>query len=563
MNVLYDRDHYKLALAQINTCRQLIDNVAKDYVRLMKYGDSLYRCKQLKRAALGRMCTIMKRQGPSLQYLEQVRQHLSRLPSIDPNTRTLILCGFPNVGKSSFMNKVTRADVDVQPYAFTTKSLFVGHFDYRYVRWQVIDTPGILDHPLEDRNTIEMQSVTAMAHLRAAILYVFDLSETCGYNLFQQVNLYNNIKALFANKPVVLVFNKVDITRFEELPQEKQDLLKSLEEENVTLMPMSTMSEEGLADVKSSACDKLLAHRVEVKTQGRKIHEVVNRLHLAMPTPRDQKDRPAYIPDGAKERMLARKDDPNRPKLAHEIELEVGSDYRFDYRDHFDLENPEWKYDTMPEIMDGKNIADFIDPEIMKRLEELEEEEEYKEAKGDYASDDMDDEDPDIKEAAEKIRTKKALIIQEHRMKKNKNRPVIPKKATAIREGSIQKFESHLSNLGIDMRDDTKKDMIGRSRSRSTAARRRAASSRRDASVAGEETSSVVRTASRSVSRVPRSKSGLRDASQIQQTKKILQKQTKEFRHSERVSTTDRMIGAKRPKHLFAGKRGVGTTDRR
>lgn len=33
--------------------------------------------------------------------------------------------------------QVTRADVDVQPYAFTTKSLFVGHMDYRYLRWQV------------------------------------------------------------------------------------------------------------------------------------------------------------------------------------------------------------------------------------------------------------------------------------------------------------------------------------------------------------------------------------------------------------------------------------------
>lgn len=46
-------------------------SVAKDYVRLMKYGDSLYRCKQLKRAALGRMCTILKRQKQSLEYLEQ------------------------------------------------------------------------------------------------------------------------------------------------------------------------------------------------------------------------------------------------------------------------------------------------------------------------------------------------------------------------------------------------------------------------------------------------------------------------------------------------------------
>ena len=69
-----------------------------------------------------------------MAFLEQVRQHLARLPAINPSDRTLIVCGYPNVGKSSLMNKLTRANVDVQPYAFTTKSLFVGHMDYRYVR---------------------------------------------------------------------------------------------------------------------------------------------------------------------------------------------------------------------------------------------------------------------------------------------------------------------------------------------------------------------------------------------------------------------------------------------
>lgn len=200
MNVLYDKDHYKLALGQMNMSRHMIDNIAKDYVRLLKYADSAYRCKQLKRAALGRMCTLMKRQGSSLAYLEQVRQHLSRLPSIDPNTRTLLVTGFPNVGKSSFINKISRADVDVQPYAFTTKSLFVGHTDHNYLRWQVIDTPGILDHPLEQRNTIEMQAITAMAHLRAAILYVMDLSEQCGHTVTEQLSLFENIRPLFANR---------------------------------------------------------------------------------------------------------------------------------------------------------------------------------------------------------------------------------------------------------------------------------------------------------------------------------------------------------------------------
>jgi nucleolar GTP-binding protein len=332
INVLYDKDHYKLALGQLSTARHLIDNIAKDYLRLLKYGDSLYRCKQLKRAALGRMCTLMKKQGPSLAYLEQVRQHLARLPSIDPNERTLILCGYPNVGKSSFMNRVTRANVDVQPYAFTTKSLFVGHTEHKYLRWQVIDTPGILDHPLEDRNTIEMQSITALAHLRAAIVYIIDPSEQCGYSLKQQISLYESIKPLFANKPIIVAANKMDVIKMEELSPEAQVLIKTLQStEGCELLSMSTLSEEGVSGVKEvvcifllrfnsllfcyfslspcfctssgtfsysffQACDLLLEKRVEVKLKTKQVNNILNRVHLAVPAPRDRKERTPFIP---------------------------------------------------------------------------------------------------------------------------------------------------------------------------------------------------------------------------------------------------------------------------
>ncbi len=51
----------------------------------------------------------------------------------------------------------------------------------------MIDTPGILDHSLEERNTIEMQAITALAHLRAAVLYVMDVSEQCGHTVEEQV----------------------------------------------------------------------------------------------------------------------------------------------------------------------------------------------------------------------------------------------------------------------------------------------------------------------------------------------------------------------------------------
>merc|ERR1712130_676526 len=260
--------------------------------------------KQLKRAALGRMATIMRRQNQSLQYLEQVRQHLSRLPTIDPNTRTLLITGFPNVGKSSFINKITRADVEVQPYAFTTKSLYVGHTDFKYLRWQVVDTPGILDHPLEDRNTIEMQAITALAHLRAAVLYFLDPSEQCGHILDQQKHLFDSIRPLFNNKPLVVVSNKMDVVKRGEFTEEKEAIFKEIEKDiGREILEMSTVTEEGVMEVKNNACELLLQHRVEHKFKSKKVETVLNRLHVAEPVARDNKARPAFVPEAALRRQ--------------------------------------------------------------------------------------------------------------------------------------------------------------------------------------------------------------------------------------------------------------------
>jgi len=276
-----------------------------------------------------RMATIMRRQKDPLAYLEQVRQHISRLPSIDPNTRTLLICGYPNVGKSSFINKITRADVDVQPYAFTTKSLFVGHMDYKYLRWQVIDTPGILDHPLEEMNTIEMQSITALAHLRSAVLYFMDLSEQCGYTIEAQVQLFNSIKPLFANKPTMLVINKIDVQRLGDLDTERAELVKSLVSEGkVTLLEISTFTEEGIMEARNKACDALLEARVEIKSKGNKARSdaVLNRVHVALPKSRDDVERKAFVPEGLKgvERKKFDLNDPERRRTEKDEQEEHG-----------------------------------------------------------------------------------------------------------------------------------------------------------------------------------------------------------------------------------------------
>ena len=83
-----------------------------------------------------------------------------------------------------------------------------------------MDTPGILDHPLDERNTIEMQAITALAHLNACILFILDISETCGWSIEEQIALFTNIKPLFQGKPLVIVLNKIDLVKFGSLNKE-------------------------------------------------------------------------------------------------------------------------------------------------------------------------------------------------------------------------------------------------------------------------------------------------------------------------------------------------------
>ncbi|XP_053877000.1 GTP-binding protein 4 [Malaclemys terrapin pileata] len=552
MNVLYDKDHYKLALGQINIAKNLIDNVSKDYVRLMKYGDSLYRCKQLKRAALGRMCTIIKRQKQSLEYLEQVRQHLSRLPTIDPNTRTLLLCGYPNVGKSSFINKVTRADVEVQPYAFTTKSLFVGHMDYRYLRWQVVDTPGILDHPLEERNTIEMQAITALAHLRAAVLFVMDVSEQCGHSLEEQLELFRNIKPLFANKPLIIVVNKCDVKRISELPEENQKMFENLETEGFPVIETSTLTEEGVIKVKTEACDRLLSHRVDTKMKGNKVNEVLNRLHLAVPSKRDNKERPPFIPEGAITRKKRMEVDAPKKRRERDLEVEMGDDYVLDLQKYWDLMNSSEKYDKIPEIWEGHNIADYIDPDIMRKLEELEKEEELKQAAGEYDSEpeSEDEEMMEIRQLAQQIREKKKLKILESKEKDTQG-PKMPRTARRVQRKILEK---EMSTLGLDMAGkDEAHYMIQARRSRSVTRKRKREES--------EPPKSAAR--SRSSSRTPRDTSGLRDAKMVKKVKTIMKNSQKKMNRLGKKGEADRHVFDLKPKHLLSGKRKSGTTQRR
>ncbi|CDH12362.1 Nucleolar GTP-binding protein 1 [Zygosaccharomyces bailii ISA1307] len=564
MDTLYEKNHYKISLAAISKAKSLVEQVSRDYVRLLKFGQSLFQCKQLKKAALGRMATIVKKLKDPLVYLEQVRQHLGRLPSIDPNTRTLLICGYPNVGKSSFLRCITKADVEVQPYAFTTKSLYVGHFDYKYLRFQAIDTPGILDRPTEEMNNIEMQSIYAVAHLRSCVLYFMDLSEQCGFTVEAQVKLFHSIKPLFANKSVMVVMNKSDIVGPDDLDEGRAQLLSTMKDlPGVEMMTTSCQMEENIMEVRNKACEKLLASRIEnkLKSQAR-VNNALNKIHVAQPQARDDVERTPYIPESFKSLKKYDPEDPERRKLARDIEDENGGAgvFNVNLKDKYLLDDEEWKNDVMPEILNGRNVYDFLDPEIATKLQALEEEEEKLEKEGFYESDEDElahqghdeDEVADIKEKAAWIRDKQKRMIAEARNRKSLNNKAIMPRSRKVK--SFGSMEKHMSMLGHDITPLQEKQRIAAEKNRPVDIGADVVFAGSDSMVGTSANGTKLRQSDRLLD-------GVADGTTRSRAERMAKMQRRERNRHARAGEADRHVAASLPKHLFSGKRGVGKTD--
>merc|ERR1719230_388185 len=557
-NVLYDRDHYKLALGQVNAVRGIIDNIGKDYCKLLKFADTRYKCKMLKRAAMGRMCTSAKKLQNSLVYLEEVRQHLARLPAINPSTRTVLITGYPNVGKSSFMNILSNAQVDVQPYAFTTKSLFVGHFDYEYCRWQVIDTPGILDHPLEERNTIEMTAITALAHIQSVILFFVDISENCGWTIAQQVSLFHSIKPLFKGKPLMAVLNKTDLRSVDDLTEVEKECLKTLKDEASDMMDMSCATKAGIDAVKNKSCELLMEKRVETKIKQNKTDNIANRIFMTNVAP--PANRPAFIPPAvaaarAKAEASGDLSHLEEAKGTKETEKDLQEKnggagvYSVDLRKTFILKKEEWRYDNVPEIMDGMNVADFIDEDIEAKLLELEKEEDLLLQASKPTAEEIAEEAKWV-EAQKSLRGLHSRMEQkrlENRLRHNSTHLPTPRVATQ----GLSEVEEKLEKIG--------KPTEGvRAR---TLERGRSLKRKRDES---EMEEAILRSKSKHRSKTPsRLVQGLPEPKMRAKVESVKRKKMRMLSVDARKGEGDRHIPDFKPKHLFSGKRGKGKTDRR
>jgi nucleolar GTP-binding protein len=550
INVHFNKDKFSIALANISKAKRKIDRLGQDYVRKLKYCSSLYQCKCQKRIALGQMVKYISKLKATLGYLEEVRQKMSRLPNLDPTLRTVILCGFPNVGKSSFLNKVTRADVEVQPYAFTTKHLYLGHTEYQYGRYQVVDTPGLLDREFSERNETEMATVTALVCLDACILYIMDASLHCGKTIEQQAQLFQNIRPCFKESPIMIAINKTDVRPIESLNEDERVIINSLATQPGVhgIMQMSTLTENGVMEVRNKACSLILERRVEEQVRQAADDEQKRealRLKTYVTQPKQTADRPPIIPEAV---FLEKSDNPppkKLRKLERDIELEEGDEYVTDLRKHWELENEEEKYDSIPEIWMGHNVIDFYDPNINTKLAQLEEEEARLVASGFYDPEQPETaEEKRIRKVASKIREVMALRKLENREKKAKG-PKMPRRSADANE-----IASTMGAMGIEI-NPSEAPHIRASRSRSL---KRAANR--------QSVSPVDHARSESRPR-PRSESGMRDPNMVQKALLMRKKTQKRLHREARKGEADRHVPDLKPKHLYSGKRKMGKTQRR
>ncbi len=210
-------DRIRISLSRLRWAARQTRQITREYAGKIKRARGTDTT-PIRRSAFGRFSSVMRSIEKDMLFLNEARNLLRKMPSIDPGEPTILIAGYPNVGKSSFIIRISGARPEVASYPFTTRGIVVGHFFRGDKRYQVVDTPGLLDRPMAERNEIERQTVAALSHLQGVVLFILDPSEHCGYPLDSQLRLAEDLSN-WIRLPMLMVANKADIKRSSDMAE--------------------------------------------------------------------------------------------------------------------------------------------------------------------------------------------------------------------------------------------------------------------------------------------------------------------------------------------------------
>lgn len=211
VEILYGIDRMKKALGAVGWAAWHVREKGYSIASTMRRAEVI---SNERRKAVARIASIVHQIDPELRFLNDARNVLRKLPHVSDEF-TIVVAGYPNVGKSSFIRAVSSAAPEVAGYPFTTKGVIIGHRETPCGRVQLVDTPGILDRPAEERNPIERQALAALMDIAHVCLFLIDPSEHCGYSLEAQHRLLEEVRSL-VRVPVLVAYTKADIVRPDE-----------------------------------------------------------------------------------------------------------------------------------------------------------------------------------------------------------------------------------------------------------------------------------------------------------------------------------------------------------
>ena len=159
------------------------------------------------------------------------------------------LVGFPNVGKSTILSKVTKATPKIADFHFTTLEPNLGVITTDYGDSFVIaDIPGIIEGASEGVGL----GLKFLRHIERTrlLLHVIDVSGTEGRNPVQDFKIINKelekYNEKLAKRKQIIVVNKIDIVQDYTLLKELEEMAKK---ENIEIFKISAATGEGLSEL--------------------------------------------------------------------------------------------------------------------------------------------------------------------------------------------------------------------------------------------------------------------------------------------------------------------------